>query len=144
MTDETQEQTNMDEQLVEFDPKQVEADMIAAAQARAEDPTETAASIYSMYMPTYDRILPKLSTRSLRRVLNYAVKYPFHQDDVKPTSNMEKEVMLLVSTLIEAKVVMIMDQYRLHAEQLYNAAHTPLTPEQEAEIAADIAQKAGE
>lgn len=136
MSDETQEQN--EEVKLDFDPKQIERQMIEAAEARAQDPTEMAAQMYGMYVPHYKRIVPKLSTRSLRRVLNYLVLYPLEQDTVKPTSELEKQVMQLVSNLVEAKIVMIMDTYRHHAEELYEAANKELTPEEEQQIKSEI------
>lgn len=114
--------------------KEVEDFMIKAAQERSEDPTEMAAGAYTMYGPYLKLAIPKLSTRSLRRILKYLVFYPFDQDDVKAANETEKSVMQLANLLIEAKFVMQMDAYRAGLEQIVEAAETPLTEEQEAEI----------
>jgi hypothetical protein len=131
-------EAGLEPQRLDFDPKEIERQLLEEANNRAQDPSEMAATMYSMYVPHYKRVVPKLSTRSLRRILNYLVLYPFEQDSVKPTSELEKEVMQLTSSLIEAKIIMIMDTYRQNAEQLYEAANAPLTAEQEAEIREQI------
>ena len=108
--------------------------MIAAAEARAEDPSEMAATLYAMYVPHFKKGLTKLSTRGLRRVIQNAVLYPLEQDTINVTSEFEKQMVQLMSSLLEAKFILIMDQYRANAEKLYEAANTPLTEDQEKEI----------
>ena len=136
MSEDTQEQQGpVEEKQLNFDPKQVEAELVRIAQERAEDPVETAASTYKIYLPFFDANLKKLSVRGMRRLCNFLVKYPLEQDDIKAASPFEREMMELVNTLVQAKFVMILGTYNEHAEELYEAANTPLTPEQEAEIA---------
>lgn len=139
MSEDTQEQTGpVEEKQLNFDPKQVEAELVKIAQERADDPVETAASTYRVYLPFFDANLKKLSVRGMRRLVNFLVKYPLEQDDIKAASPFEREMMELVNTLVQAKFVMILGTYNEHAEQLYEAANTPLTAEQEAEIAKEL------
>jgi hypothetical protein len=141
MTDETEvleAEVVQEEAKLDFDPRQIERDMIAAAEARAQDPSEMAATAYSMYIPHYKRAIPKLSTRGLRRVLNYLVLYPLEQDDIKSANEFEKQVMQLVNSLVEAKFIMIMDSYSKNAQAVYDAQNTPLTQEQSDEIADEL------
>lgn len=139
MSEDTQEQTGpVEEKQLNFDPKEVEAELVRIANERAEDPVETAASTYKIYLPFMDANLKKLSVRGMRRLINFLVKYPLEQDDIKAASPFEREMMELVNTLVQAKFVMILGTYNEHAEQLYEAANTPLTEEQKAEIAAEL------
>ncbi len=139
MSEDTQEQQGpVEEKQLNFDPKEVEAQLVKIAQERAEDPVETAASTYKIYLPFFDANLKKLSVRGMRRLCNFLVKYPLEQDDIKAASPFEREMMELVNTLVQAKFVMILGTYNEHAEELYEAANTPLTPEQEAEIAKEL------
>ena len=108
--------------------------MIAAAEARAEDPSEMAATMYKLYVPHFKAGLAKLSTRGLRRVIQNAVLYPFEQDDIKTSSEFEKQMVQLMSSLLECKFIMIMDTYRQNLPQLVEAAEQPLTEDQEKEI----------
>jgi uncharacterized protein (DUF1778 family) len=115
--------------------KEVEDFMIKAGNERAQDPTEMAAAAYAMYGPYFKLALPKLSTRSLRRILNYLVFYPLEQDSVKAANEAEKSVMQLANFLIEAKFVMVLDSHRLSLEKVYAASQDEsLTAEQEAEV----------
>jgi hypothetical protein len=135
------EETTVDEseqKQLDFDPKEVEAELVRIAQERADDPVETAASTYKIYLPFMEANLKKLSVRGMRRLVNFLVKYPLEQDDMKAASPFEREMMELVNTLVQAKFVMILGTYNEHAEQLYDAAHAELTPEQEAEIAKEL------
>lgn len=124
-----------------FDPKQIEQELIEQAQQRADDPAESAATAYQMYVPHYKRLLPKMSTRSLRRILNFVTLYPFEQESVKSANELEKQFMQLVNSLVEAKFVMIMASFNENAQQLLNAQSDPLTSEQENAIIAEL--KAG-
>jgi hypothetical protein len=127
-----------EESQLAIDARQIEADMIAAAEARAQDPSEVAAQMFAMHVPHFKAGLQKLSTRGLRRVLSNAVLYPLEQDDIRTSSEFERQMVQLVSALLEAKFIMIMDQYRINAQQLYEASQAELTPEQEAEIKQEI------
>lgn len=132
------EESAVSEKQLNFDPKEVEAQLVKIAHERAEDPVETAASTYRVYLPFFDANLKKLSVRGMRRLVNFLVKYPLEQDDIKAASPFEREMMELTNTLVQAKFVMILGTYNQHAEELYEAATTPLTEEQEAEIAKEL------
>jgi superfamily II DNA or RNA helicase len=139
MSENTQEQTGpVEEKQLNFDPAQVEAELVRIAQERAEDPVETAASTYKIYLPFFEANLKKLSVRGMRRLVNFLVKYPLEQDDIKAANPFEREMMELVNTLVQAKFVMILGTYNEHAEELYEAATTPLTQEQADEIAEQL------
>jgi hypothetical protein len=145
MSEETQDQQAPVEAPAEeglkFDPKEVEAQLVKMAQERSEDPVETASSAYRMYLPYFKAQLPKLSTRALRRLIEFCVMYPLEKSKPGSTTAVEREMMELTNTLIQAKFVMILATYNEHAEQLYNAANTPLTEEEAAQVIADL--KAG-
>lgn len=138
MTDET---SNTEEQEVEtavepdladlgLSGKEVEDFMVKAAQARADDPSEMAATAYAMYGPYYKMAVPKLSKRSLRRILDYLIFYPLEKDSVKAANEAEKSVMQLANFLVEAKFILQMDSYRQNLEQIVEAAESELTEEQ--------------
>lgn len=129
------------EKQLDFDPKQVEAELVRIAQERADDPIETAASTYRIYLPFYEKNLAKISTRGLRRVINFLVKYPLEQDDIKAANPFEREMMELINTLLQAKFVMVLGTYQQHAEELYNASISPLTQEESEQVISDL--KAG-
>ncbi len=133
-------EVSTEEAKVEIDTRQIELDMVAAAEARAQDPSEMAAMMFQMYVPHFKAGLAKLSTRGLRRVLQNAVLYPLEQDEIKTSSDFEKQMVQLVSSLLEAKFIMILDTYKNNAQQLYDASQAELTPEQEAEIQQQIEQ----
>ena len=126
------------ENTIPFDPKQVEKDMIAAAEARAQDPGEMAATMYRMYVPHFKAGVTKLSTRALRRVLLGAVLYPLEQNDFKGHSEFEKQMIQLVSSLLECKFVMIMDTFNANAEKIAEEAERPLTEEEAVEIEKEL------
>jgi superfamily II DNA or RNA helicase len=140
MSEEVQdtEATQEEGATIDINSKEVENELIRIAQARAENPTETAGTAYQMYVPHFKRAIPKLSTRGLRRVLNYLILYPLEQDSFNAANEFEKQVMQLAGQLAEAKFIMIMDSYRQHAEELYAAQNTPLTQEQSDEIADEL------
>ena len=130
-----------EEKQLKFDPKEVEAQLVKMAHERAEDPTETAASAYRLYLPYFKAQLPKLSTRALRRLVEFCVLYPLEKSKPGATTAVEREMMELTNTLIQAKFVMILSTYQEHAETLYDAMNNPLTQEESDQVIADL--KAG-
>lgn len=139
MSENTQESTGpVEEKQLDFDPKEIEAQLVKIAQERADDPVETAASTYRIYLPFFEANLKKLSVRGMRRLVNFLVKYPLEQEDMKAANPFEREMMELVNTLVQAKFVMILGTYNEHAQELYDAANTPLTQEQSDEIAEQL------
>lgn len=139
MSEETQVQT--EETKINFDPKEVEAELVRIAQERAEDPCEVAAQTYRVYLPFYKMNKAKLSTRALRRIMDFLVMYPLESDKANATSKEEREMMELINTLIQAKFVMILDTFNKHGQEIYDAANRPLTEEEAAQVIADL--KAG-
>lgn len=140
MSEETKIETT-EEPKLNFDPKQVETELVKIAQERAEDPVETAASTYRVYLPFYDKNKGKLSVRAMRRLVDFLVKYPLEKEKPGAVTPFEREMMELVNTLIQAKFVMILGTFNEHAEQLYQAANNPLTEEEANQVIADL--KAG-
>lgn len=134
MTDETEDLKH----LLEIDPAQVEREMLADAHSRAMDPMEMASQMYGMYVPHYKGAVDKLSSRALRRILNFLVLYPFEQDDVKAASKDEQQLMQLCNSLLEAKFVMTMHAYNENAEKVFAAQNSELTEEEKAQVIADF------
>ena len=126
------------EEYKEYNPKEIEDELIRQANERAADPGESAAQAYSMYVPHFKRLMPKMSVRGLRRVINYMVLYPLEQDAIKNANELEKQFMQLVNSLVEAKFIMIMDTYNQHAQELYDAQNKELTTEQETDISNEL------
>ena len=120
----TEEATNVEtvvEDTPKIDARQLELDMIAEAQNRAQDPAETAAMVYTMYRAQYLARVNKLSGRAKNRVLNMLVQYPLNGENIKFTSDLEKEVYFLADSMIQAKFVLMMETYKNGAEQLVTA-----------------------
>lgn len=116
--------------------KEVEDYLIKQAQQRSEDPAEMAAGAFAIYGPYLRMALPKLSKRSLMRVINYLVFYPFAQKDPNAKNEAEKSVMQLANLLAESKFIMVMSQYAGNLEQIVEAAESELTEEQTKELEA--------
>lgn len=133
---EVEEASALDQTLADLGltGKEVEDFMVKAAQERAEDPSEMAASAYAMYGPYYKLAVPKLSKRSLRRILDYLIFYPLEKDSVKAANEAERSVMQLANFLIEAKFIMQMDHYAQNLDKIVEAVETPLTEQEENDI----------
>jgi len=142
MTDEIQTKDDtVEETKINFDPKEVEAELVRMAQERADDPAEVAAQTFRIYLPFYKANRSKLSSRAKSRILDFLLLYPLETDKHGATSEVEREMMELCNTLVQAKFVMILDTYNKHGQELYNAATTPLTETEAAQVIADL--KAG-
>lgn len=73
--------------------------------------------------------------------MGFLVLHPLEKEKAGATTQIEREMMELTNTLVQAKFVMILATYNQHAEQLYEAANSPLTEEEAAQVIADL--KAG-
>lgn len=122
-----QEQTASD---VGLTGKEVEDYLLKQAQERSEDPAEMAAGAFAIYGPYLKMALPKLSKRSLMRVINYLVFYPFAQKDPNAKNEAEKSVMQLANLLAESKFIMVMSQYAGNLEEVVKGVESELTEEQ--------------
>lgn len=116
MTEETKT-----EEVQPVDHKEIERQMLEAAKNRADDPAETAAMIYTMYKPEFLKRLKGLSSRAKSRVLQLLVEHPLNDKALASTSQLEREVVYLGTSMLEAKFVMVMNVYKEGAEQLVQA-----------------------
>jgi len=142
--DEPETEALLTPEITGISGKEVEEFMLKAANERAEDPTEMAANAYSMYGPFYKRAVPKLSKRSLRRILDYLIFYPLEQESIKCANEAEKGIMQLANFLIEAKFIMQMDIHVKNIDKYVEALETPLTTEEESAINEEISKLAQE
>lgn len=111
----------MSEETKQYDPKEVEQELLEAAKRRAEDPAETAAMVYTMYKPEFLRRLKGLSSRAKTRLIRLLIEHPLNEKDFAATTQIEREAFLLGNSMLEAKFVMIMDTYKEGAEHLIQA-----------------------
>lgn len=125
MSEALENETSQLEEITEtqplYDPREVERQMIEDAQNRAQDPAETAAMVYTMYRAQYLARVDKLSGRAKSRVLNMLVQYPLNGENIKFTSDLEKEVYFLADSMIQSKFVLMLGIYKEGAEQLMEA-----------------------
>lgn len=91
------------------------------AEARANDPTEMAATVHALYTPKFMEALGNISGQSAKRILKFLVNYPIAQDEIKDIDPVVKTLAHLANQLVECKFIMIMDTYRLNADVLMKA-----------------------
>lgn len=104
-----------------FDGKQIEQDMIKAAENRAVDPAESAAMVYHMYRPEVYKRLPLLSQKAMRRLLQRLIEHPLNDKELKASSKLEQEFFLLADAMLQSKFVMMQQTYMEGAEELVKA-----------------------
>jgi len=123
------EQEPTTEEVVEFTQEQVDA----MAEARANDPTEIAATMHNLYLPMFCNAVDNLSSASLKRILKYLVSYPLVDCEIKQDEPAEGKVAYLGNNLVECKFVMIMDTYNQNAKEILanSEEHTEVEVEQE-------------
>ncbi len=84
------------------------------------DAAEIASTRLYLYTPKFLTAVDKLSSNALRRVLKRLVTHPLNDKDYKPTSQGEADVFAVGNGLIEAKMVLIYEQYAKIAIEQYN------------------------
>lgn len=125
------EETTVQEE--KFDAKAIEQDMIDIAQNRAQDPSETAAMVYHMYRPEFIKRVATLSSRAKSRLIAMLVQYPLNGNDIKFSSELEKECYFFADSMIQAKFVLMMDTYKDAAQEMVNAQDEFIFNKEEAE-----------
>lgn len=110
------------EELKLVDPKQVEAEMIAEAKKKSEDPAEQAAMVFTMYKSNFERAVKKLKGKAHTRLLNALVMSPLVE--VKLLTEAEKEAYFFGDSMIQAKFVMMMQTYKDSAEEIIALANS--------------------
>ncbi len=103
-------------QIETVDPAQVEAEMLAAAEAKANDPAEQAAQLFKAYKNSYERSIAKLSSKSLRRLLKALVLAPL--ENAPLVNQAEHEAYFYGDSMLQAKFLMGMKVYMDSAEEI--------------------------
>lgn len=113
-----------EETQVMLDPAQVEADMIAEEQRKANDPAEQAAILFNAYTNGFKDSVRTLPKKSLLRVLEAVVMSPL----VKTTliNDAEKQAFYYADSMLQAKFVMQLAMYKETFDQLVETGHTEL------------------
>lgn len=114
-------EASVDIEMPKYDAKQIEQEMLNAAENRAVDPGETAAMIFTMYKPEVSKRLSMLSSKQMRRLLKNLIEYPLNEKEMKTFSKLENEFFMLSSAMLEAKFIMMQQTYLESAEQLVKA-----------------------
>lgn len=113
----------MSEETLDFvplDPDQVEAEMLAAAEAKRNDPAEQAAMLFTAYQSLFEKSVAKLKGKAHTRVLKALVMAPLVKVDL--ITEAEKEAFYFGDSMLQAKFVMVMDTYKNSAQELMDAA----------------------
>lgn len=104
------------QEITMVDPKAVEAEMVAEAKRKAEDPAEQAAMVFTMYRQNYERAVKKLKGKAHTRLLNALVMAPLVSIDL--VTEAEKEAYYFADSMIQAKFVLMMDTYKNSAQEI--------------------------
>lgn len=107
MTDSTAENLQESTGSV-IDPLDLEQTLLDMAQARADDPQETYAQVYTTYLPRFNNIMNELNAKGKVRVINFIMQYPFNEKAFKAVNKLEQEAMAIGHAILEAKYSMIM------------------------------------
>jgi len=124
------------EEGTKVDPKEIEKQMIAAAEARANDIEGMALSTYRQLHPRFMQGIHMLSSKGRVRLLKALVDYPVNPGKYL-LNDLEKEVLEVGSMLIESKFILVMNTYAEHVEELVEAAEgeeVDLTEEEKQEL----------
>jgi hypothetical protein len=107
----------MQEKMSELNEKNQEAleslktEATEGLKQETDDPVEMASTMLYLYTPKFNSAVDKLSSNALRRVLKRLVSYPLNEKEYKATSQGEQDVFSVGDRLMEAKFLMIMDNY---------------------------------
>lgn len=93
----------------------------------------TAATMFTLYLPRFQAMVGKLSNKALRRVLKALVEYPLVDEEYKFSSELEKDTFFIAEQLILAKLMMI-QQTMLNNPELLQESQNHVSVETETEV----------
>ena len=126
------------EPVEEFDSKAIEEELLAKAEANAEDPMQQASAMFGLYMPKFKQGVDKLSSRAKSRVLKALIEYPLNEKAYQHSSHHEKEMVAIGDAVLQAKFLMVLTT--MHSSPELDKAMDPnidLTDEEVAGILED-------
>ena len=98
-------------------PKETEEAMIDEATQKAADPLQVAQYLYRTYYPAFIEGIGHLSARGKAKVLESMVDFPFNPDKYNGRSELEKNIMIVGNTLLEAKAILQMESFKGNIKQ---------------------------
>lgn len=78
------------------------------AEERKEAPEDVFAGMFHTFVPILKQVLPKLSKKQMRRVLNAVIEVPLNDKPYKILDKDERDVYNLVDRLLIAKYAMVL------------------------------------
>ncbi len=136
-------------EVKEFNPKEIEAAMIKAAEDHSNDITGMAMNTYTQLHPRFMAGLHRISSKGRLRLLKAMVDYPINPGKYL-LNDVEKEMLEIGSMLLESKFIMIMNTYAENLDVLVaadNSEEVDLTDVEKDELlinAAEVAEKTKE
>ena len=113
---------------MEKTPEQLEQELLQKTVDNSEDMLEMAAKTYHIQLQRFKAMKHLLkSGRSKMRLLDLVMEYPLNNDKLKAHTQVEQELAMLASSVLEAKFLLVMLNYQQHAETLMEAQKTSLT-----------------
>lgn len=109
----------MSEEAQKIDPVALEQAMVAQEQKRTQeaDPQEVASMMLSLYIPRFNALVDKLSSRQLRRLTKSLMEYPVGKTYTH-TDPLEKEAAAIGNGLMDAKLLLITHTYHENRDRI--------------------------
>lgn len=92
------------------------------AEARSQDPSEMAASFHALYTQRFAEGIASVGSNSAKRIAMFLVNYPLLQEDINSSTDTERQLAYLGNQLIEAKFIMIMNEYQKNLQKAQKEA----------------------
>lgn len=103
-------------EVEQIDPAAFEAQMLAEAQAKANDPAEQAAQIFKAYKPGFERAVDNMTKQGLQRLLKALVMSPL--EDAPLAHDKEREAYFYGNTMLESKLIMQLTTISHNTEEI--------------------------
>lgn len=108
-------------------PAELEKAMVEKASARAEDPEEIAATLFTLYLPRFHALVDGLSNKALRRLIKAIIEHPIEDKPYYIKEQSEKEAFAIANALLDSKYVMIFNAYSSGLDTLVKASEDQAT-----------------
>ena len=112
---------------MESAPKEIEQSLLEEklSEQKSEDPAAIAAGLFGIYLPRFQALVWKLSSKARARVLTALIESPLQEGEFTFSSKEEKECFLVGEALLQAKFMLVQATFMENNEALKDALAEP-------------------
>lgn len=124
-----------------IDAKQIEQDLLKKEEQRLDQqvvqqsPVEAHAKMFAMYSPIFKNGVNGLSSRKLKKLINYLIEFPLNSKEYRLMTQMERDLFNIGNKLLESKFCM---RVYIESEKIEEAQKKLQAEEESAKLESNV------